>query len=86
MKFIKLEVTPEELKLLTSLAADQLFRKEFIDPKMPGYRCDHDEISRGKALIQRLRLAGDPGSVAKVPTPTIRKTGNGFAAAASRKP
>jgi hypothetical protein len=32
MKNIKIEVTPEELLLVTTLLSDQLFRREFIDP------------------------------------------------------
>ena len=68
MKSIELKLTPQELKLLTTLAADQLFRKEFIDPQMPGYRCDHAEITLGKALVQRLRLVADPGRVVRAAT------------------
>ncbi len=56
MKHMKLELTLEELTLLTSLASDQLFRREFIDPKMPGYRADPAELQLGKALVGRLRL------------------------------
>ncbi len=56
MKNVKLELTVEELVLVTSLASDQLFRKEFIDPKMPGYRADPAELAMGKELVARLRL------------------------------
>jgi hypothetical protein len=52
---IAIEVTAEELKLLTSLAADQLFRREFIDPKMPGFKSNTAEVTMGKALLERLR-------------------------------
>ncbi len=38
MKIVKVEFTVEELLLLATLASDQLFRREFIDPKMPGYK------------------------------------------------
>lgn len=37
-KTIKLQLTPEELKALTTLAENQFFRMRFIDPRMPGYR------------------------------------------------
>jgi hypothetical protein len=56
MKTIKLQLSPEELALLVSLAADQLFRREFIDPKMPGYKGDPREVASGKALVGRLRV------------------------------
>ena len=52
---IRVELTVSELDLLTTLASDQLFRMEFIDPKMPGYRADHDQIGVAKTLIARLR-------------------------------
>lgn len=55
MKNVKVELTCEELLLLTTLASDQLFRKEFIDPKMPGYKGDPAELALGKNLIIRLR-------------------------------
>ncbi|HUK18864.1 MAG TPA: hypothetical protein VLW65_20735 [Bryobacteraceae bacterium] len=55
MKNVKLELTVEELALVTSLASDQLFRKEFIDPKMPGYKADPAELAMGKDLVVRLR-------------------------------
>jgi len=55
MKNVKLELTIEELLLVTTLISDQLFRKEFIDPKMPGYKVDPAELAMGKALVLRLR-------------------------------
>ena len=50
MKNIKIEVTLEELLLLTTLMSDQLFRREFIDPKMPGYKGDPAELATGKEI------------------------------------
>ena len=55
MKNIKIEVTLEELLLLTTLMSDQLFRREFIDPKMPGYKGDPAELATGKDLVLRFR-------------------------------
>lgn len=55
MKNIKIEVTLEELLLVTTLLSDQLFRREFIDPKMPGYRGDPAELAMGKDLVLRLK-------------------------------
>ena len=56
MKRINFAVTVEELRLLASLAADQLFRRQFIDPRMPGYKGSPEEVSLGKALVVRMRL------------------------------
>lgn len=50
-----LSLSVEELKLLHSLASDQLFRREFIDPKMPGYRVDPEELRSCKSLVARLQ-------------------------------
>lgn len=65
MKRLTVEFTVEELTLLATLASDQLFRREFIDPKMPGYRGDPAEIRIGKSLVARLKAAAGhvaPGS------------------------
>jgi hypothetical protein len=59
-KRLTLTLSPGELKLLASLVSDQLFRRQFIDPKMPGYRANPDEMALGKALLSRLRLMVDP--------------------------
>ena len=55
MKNIKVEVTLPELLLVTTLMSDQLFRREFIDPKMPGYKGDPTELAMGKDLVILLR-------------------------------
>lgn len=55
MTRITVRLTVDELELLTRLASDQLFRKEFIDPKFPGHKSDLVELTCGKRLIERLR-------------------------------
>ena len=55
MKKIALQFTPEELGVLTTMAADQLFRKQFIDPKMPGFTPNHEELELCKSVVARLR-------------------------------
>jgi hypothetical protein len=59
MKRINFTVTVEELRLLANLASDQLFRRQFIDPKMPGYKGSREELDLGKALLGRMRLIID---------------------------
>ncbi len=73
MKSMSLKLTLEELTLLTTLASDQLFRKEFIDPRMPGYRPNAVEMNLTKSLVGRLRLMVDQASPRRTPAP--RKTG-----------
>jgi len=58
-KKINLTLTFDELTLLTNLASDQLFRRQFIDPKMPGYKSNTEELNLGKAVVARLRLMLD---------------------------
>ncbi|HTA70674.1 MAG TPA: hypothetical protein VK776_20460 [Bryobacteraceae bacterium] len=67
MTLITVKLTTRELTLLTSLASDQLFRREFIDPKMPGYRSSPEDVSLGKKLVERLRLKADPGKKSTFP-------------------
>jgi hypothetical protein len=59
---VNVKFTIQELELLASLASDQMFRREFIDPKMPGYRSNSGEVSQGKALVSRLRSLLDRGT------------------------
>lgn len=55
MARINFPVTIEELRLLANLASDQLFRRQYIDPKMPGYKGNPEEVDLGKALVGRMR-------------------------------
>ena len=79
MKRINFAVTVEELRLLASLASDQLFRRQFIDPRMPGYKGSPEEVDQGKALVNRMRLVIDDGShpsaaaLPRVATPKARE-------------
>ncbi len=61
MTRITVKLTAQELDLLARLASDQLFRREFIDPKMPGYKQNFEEVRLGKALVARLQLMGERG-------------------------
>jgi hypothetical protein len=62
MRHVNFAVTVEELRLLAGLASDQLFRRQFIDPKMPGYKGNPEEVVLGKALVGRMRVILDEGS------------------------
>jgi hypothetical protein len=74
MKKVTLEFTPEELGVLTAMASDQLFRKQFIDPKMPGFIQNHDELDLCKSVVGRLRTAVEDGRVkAQAAAPPIKR-------------
>ena len=62
MSQITIKITPEELELLTMLASDQLFRREFIDPKMPGHQSNRAQNEQAKALVARLRAILHPNA------------------------
>jgi hypothetical protein len=64
-----LKLTDLELGLLTNLAADQLFRREFIDPKMPGFKFNPGELSLGKKLVERLRQITDRATKSRMSKP-----------------
>jgi len=73
MTLITVKLTTEELALLITLASDQLFRRKFIDPKMPGFKSNPAEMSMGEAVVSRLRSIADPNSARK--TPPVRMAG-----------
>ena len=55
LKNVKIEVSQPELLLVVTLMSDQLFRREFIDPKMPGYKGNPAELAMGNELGLRLK-------------------------------
>ncbi|MFN7939646.1 MAG: hypothetical protein U0R19_40345 [Bryobacteraceae bacterium] len=59
---ITVKFTTKELELLTSLASDQLFRREFIDHRLPGFKANSEDIGLGKVLVERLRTVLDPAA------------------------
>lgn len=59
MTRINIKLTTKELELLSRLAADQLFRVEFIDSRLPGYNSSLADLSLGKQLVTRLRSLAD---------------------------
>ena len=70
-KHMTLKLTVEEVKLLATLVSDQLFRREFIDPKMPGHKSNSEEMKLGKALVARMKLMVDPDAAKRIPLPAI---------------
>jgi hypothetical protein len=59
MTQITVRLSMSELELLSRLAADQLFRREFIDTKFPGHKSSPLELTCGKKLVERLRSLTD---------------------------
>ncbi len=64
LPLITLQFTPAELEILLKLATDQIFRKEFIDSRLPGCRLQSGELDMAKQLVLRMRKAAgikEPG-------------------------
>jgi hypothetical protein len=59
MTSVNVKLNVKELELLSSLASDQLFRREFIDPRLPGYKSNPADLRLAKELIERLRVMMD---------------------------
>jgi hypothetical protein len=74
MTRVTMKLTAREVELLSSLASDQLFRREFIDSRMPGHKSNPTELSLGKKLIERLRVMAERAQ--GVPL-SVRDGGNG---------
>ena len=70
---ITVKFTTKELELLTSLASDQLFRREFIDNRLPGFSANSEDIGMGKVLVERLRTVLDPGFARRAQTARIAR-------------
>ena len=56
---MSVKLSTKELELLCSLASDQLFRREFIDCRLPGSSSNRAELTLGKELVARLQSAAD---------------------------
>jgi hypothetical protein len=74
MKKVSLEFTTEELGLLTTMASDQLFRKQFIDSKMPGFKPNREELDVCKNLVGRLRSVVDEQRTKSASAPPKKAT------------
>ena len=57
MKKITVQFTVEELRALVKLSDNQFFRIRYIDPKMPGYKADPEELRIAQSAVQILQEA-----------------------------
>ena len=57
MKKISVQFTAEELRALVKLADNQFFRLKYIDPKMPGYKANPQELRTAQSAVQVLQEA-----------------------------
>jgi hypothetical protein len=57
MKKVTVQLTPEELQALVTLAENQFFRIKYIDPKMPGYKARPDQVQAAESAVQVLQSA-----------------------------
>lgn len=55
MKKIPIQLTAEELQALVTLSENQFFRLKYIDPKMPGYKAQPEELRAAQSAVQVLQ-------------------------------
>jgi hypothetical protein len=56
-KKISIQLNPEELKALVTLADNQMFRMKFIDPKIPGYKMTPEVFRAAQSALGLLHEA-----------------------------
>ena len=54
MPNIKLTLTGEELRVLATLADNELFRMRFVDPRLPDYRIDPEVFRAAQSVTAKL--------------------------------
>jgi hypothetical protein len=64
---LTVKLTEKELELLCGLASNQLFRREYIDARLPGFESNPAELSLGKQIVERLRLLTDRAKRSPLP-------------------
>lgn len=69
MKKISVELTLPELQAIVKLADNQMFRVKYIDPKMPGYVSQPEQLEVSKAALQILQDALNTAKGVKARTP-----------------
>jgi hypothetical protein len=53
-KKFKLDLSPQELAVLTTLVENQFFRMKYIDPRMPGYSIHPDKFRASQSAVALL--------------------------------
>lgn len=70
MKKISVQLTVEELQAILTLTENQFFRMRFIDPKLPGYKANPEELEHAKSAVEALQAAMKKEKGLPVETPT----------------
>jgi hypothetical protein len=52
---VRLQLTVEQVKAVTTLLEDQVFRVKFIDPKMPGYKKNPEQVLAAESALAILK-------------------------------
>jgi hypothetical protein len=73
---IRLELSLQELKAVTALVEDQLFRVKFIDPKIPGHKNDPEQLRAAESALANLkeRLQVKKAPASSFHSPIVRKS------------
>jgi hypothetical protein len=57
VKKIIVQLTGDELRALVKLSDNQFFRLKYIDPRLPGYKADPEEMRITQSAVQVLQEA-----------------------------
>ena len=66
MGTIKLQLNPEELKALATMAENELFRMKFVDPRFAGHTANPEVLRAAQSITSRLTEAMKKQRVFKV--------------------
>jgi len=56
-KKIRIDLNPDELKVLATLAENQFLRMRYIDPRLPGYHIDPEVFRASQSAVATLSEA-----------------------------
>ena len=62
---VYVELSVEELQATTRFLEDQIFRVRFIDPKIPGNRANHEQLTAAQSALEALTESLKNRSVVK---------------------
>jgi hypothetical protein len=52
---IRFQLTIDQVKAVATLLEDQVFRVKFIDPKMPGYKKNPEQVQAAESALSVLK-------------------------------
>jgi hypothetical protein len=75
-RIVRFQLSVEQVKALSTLAEDQIFRVKHIDPKIPGYKNNLEQLRAGESALAVLKesLQNGHSPASSFHTPVTRRT------------